>query len=274
MKALIVPVDFSPVSLNAAKFALKLARQSGGKVVLLHAFLSPSAMPVMGDVELTEDGLWDFYSDELKQLVESLEKEEPFVKIEQMQIRGTVTESVSQFTDSIASQMIVMGISGAGKVEISIFGSNTLRVAEQSKIPVLIVPPRAKFNSISDIGLTTDFKNVDKRIPEKKIEEIIGLFGARLHVLHVDYENKNWNEETPLQSGLVESMFQEFHPEYHFINHPDLAEGLSEYAEKNSIDLLIAIKGEYNWLQKLFHKDHVKQLAIHSRIPLLIINPA
>ncbi len=274
MQAIIVPVDFSPVSLNAAKFALKIARQTGGKILLLHAFLSPSAMPVMGDVELTEEGLWDFYSDELKQLVESLEKEEPFVKIEQIQIRGTVTESVSQLSDSLVSQMVVMGISGAGKGEIALFGSNTLRVAEQSNIPVLIVPPGAKFNSISNIGLTTDFKNVDKRIPEKKIEEIIGLFGAKLHIMHIDYNNKNWNEETPLQSGLIESMFQEFHPEYHFINHPDLAEGLSEYAEKNSIELLIAIKGEYNWLQKLFRKDHVKQLAIHIRIPILIINPA
>jgi len=274
MQAIIVPVDFSPVAINAAKFALKLARQTGGKIVLLHAFLSPSAMPVMGDVELTDDGLWDFYSDELKQLVESLGKEDPFVKIEQMQIRGTVTESVSQFSDSLVSQMIVMGISGAGKGEIAVFGSNTLRVAEQSNIPVLIVPPGAKFSSISDIGLTTDFKNVDKRIPEKKIEEIIGRFGARLHIMHVDHESKNWNEETPLQSGLVESMFQEFHPEYHFINHPNLAEGLSEYAEENSIELLIAIKGDYSWLQKLFHKDHVKQLAMHSRIPLLIINPA
>jgi len=274
MQAMIVPVDFSPISFNAAKFALKMARQTGGKIVLLHAFLSPSAMPVMGDVELSEEGLWDFYNDELKQLTEKLEKEDPSVKIEQMQIRGTVTESVSQLADALNSQMIVMGISGAGKGEIAVFGSNTLRVAEQSHIPVLIVPPGAKFESVSDIGLTTDFKHVEKRIPEKKIEEIIGLFGARLHIMHVDDENKNWNEETPLQSGLVESMFQEFHPEYHFINHPNLAKGLSEYAEANSIEMLIAIKGEYNWLQKLFHKDHVKQLALHTRIPLLVINHA
>lgn len=90
--------------------------------------------------------------------------------------------------------------------------------------------------------------------------------------MHVDDESKNWNEETPLQSGLIESMFQEFHPEYHFINHKNLAEGLSEFAERNSIEMLIAIKGEYNWLQKLFHKNHVKELALHSRIPLLVIN--
>lgn len=272
MKAIIVPVDFSPVSLNAAKFALKLASQTGGKIVLLHAFLSPSAMPVLGDIELTEEGLWDFYTEELNQLIEKLEKEDPAIKIEQMQIRGTVTESVRQLTDALSTQMIVMGTSGAGNSNILLFGSNTLRVTEESSVPVLIVPPDAEYKSISDIGLTTDFIKVDERIPEKKIEEVIGMFGARLHIMHVDDESKNWNEETPLQSGLIESMFQEFHPEYHFINHKNLAEGLSEFAERNSIEMLIAIKGEYNWLQKLFHKNHVKELALHSRIPLLVIN--
>jgi hypothetical protein len=100
------------------------------------------------------------------------------------------------------------------------------------------------------------------------------LIQAKRPIVASMVKNKNWNEETPLQSGLVESMFQEFHPEYHFINHPNLAEGLSEYAETNSIEMLIAIKGEYNWLKKLFHKDHVKQLALHTRIPLLVINHA
>ena len=274
MKAIIVPVDFSPVSINAARYALNIAAQTGGKIVLLHAFLSPSAMPVIGDVELTEEGLWEFYEDELKILTENLEKEKSGIKIEHMQMRGTVSESVAQLSDALASQMIVMGITGAGAAEITFFGSNTLNVSQQSKIPVLIVPPEAKFKQVEDIGLTTDFKNVDKRIPEKQVEEMLTLFGAKLHVMFVDDENKNWTSDTPLQSGLVESMFQEYQPQYHFINHPNLAEGLSDCAEKNNIGLLICIKNDYNWLQKLFHKNHIKQLAVHSRIPLLIMNPA
>ena len=272
MKTILVPVDFSQTSVNAARYALQFARQSGGKLMLLHAFLSPSALPMQGDVQLTEEGLWQRNQEELKKLAGILSEADNFVKVEFMQLRGTVTEAVMQFEDTIQTLLVVMGITGAGKISESFIGSNTLAVARRTALPVIIVPDNAQWQPITDVGLTTDFKDVIDTIPEKKIKEMLAVLGSRLHVLNVDFQDREWTDDTPFQSGLVETMFEHYHPASHFIQHENIAQGLSDYALKNGIELLIAIPKKHNLLDRLFSKSYTKELVFHSKVPVLVMH--
>jgi len=271
MKSIIVPVDFSATSYEAANYAQQLAHQTGAKLTLLHAFLSPSLMPADSTLELTEEGLWKKHLEMLGLLAEKMEKKDPTIKIEYIQLRGTVTESVRQLSESIQSQMVVIGMHGASGLSRTIIGSNALQVALQTSIPVLIIPPGAVYSTVKDLGLATDFREVEKRVPEKKIEDLIALLGARLHILHVDFENRKWNAEVPLQSGLLETMFQEYHPSYHFIEDPNVTEGLTSFAENNSIEWLMAVKSKEGWMERLIRQHHLKDLVFNSKIPLLVL---
>jgi nucleotide-binding universal stress UspA family protein len=272
MKTILVPVDFSTTSVNAARYALKFAKQAGGKLMLLHAFLSPSSLPIHGETQLTEEGLWQMNQEELKKLAAMLSAEENFVKVEYMQLRGTVTEAVTQFEETIQTLIIIMGITGAGKISQTLIGSNTLAVARRTIIPAIIVPEQAEWHPITDVGLTTDFKDVVDTIPENRIKELLALLGARLHVLNVDFQDREWTVDTPFQSGLVESMFERYHPSYHFIQNENIAEGLSAYAIKHGIELLIAIPKKHNLLDRLFSKSYTKELVFHSKVPVLVLH--
>lgn len=272
MKTILVPVDFSQTSVNAARYALKFAKQAGGKIMLLHAFLSPSALPMQGDMQLTEEGLWQMNQEELKKLAAMLSAEENFVKVEYMQLRGTVTEAVMQFEDTIQTLLVIMGITGSGKISETLIGSNTLAVARRTVIPVVIVPEHAQWQPITDVGLTTDFKDVIETIPETRIKELLGVLGARLHVLNVDFKDREWTDDTPFQSGLVETMFERYHPSYHFIQNENIADGLSAYAIKHGIELLIAIPKKHNLLDRLFSKSYTKELVFHSKVPVLVLH--
>ncbi|HEX4958894.1 MAG TPA: universal stress protein [Lacibacter sp.] len=272
LKTILVPVDFSSTSENAAQYALQLCKQTGSKIILVHAYEPPPSFPMVEGLIYTEESLRELMRQKLDILAAKFDKQEPFVKTESMLIDGKLTQVIHQLTDAMQVFMIVMGITGAGKLKETIIGSNTLSVAEVTKVPVLIVPEVARFTAITDIGLTTDFRDVAETIPYKKISELITGFGARLHVLNIDFNQQNWTNDTPFQSGLVETMFEHQHPTYHFVEGEDLAEGLSNYALTHSIEILIAVPRKQNLLQKLFSGSHTKELAFHSKVPVLVVH--
>ena len=272
MKTILVPIDFSATAIHAARYAQPLAEQIGAKIILIHAYEPPPSFPMVEGMLYTDESLRHLMKDKLEQLAVDLEKEHPIIKVEAMCMDGSLKQVMQTLTDAMEVFLIVMGITGAGKLKETFIGSNTLDVARSNKVPVLIVPERANYANINDIGLATDFRDVVEKIPEKKIKEIIQIFGARLHVLNVDFKQRHWDNDVPFQSGLVETMFEHYHPTYHFIENENMADGLSDYALKHSIELLIAIPKKMNFVQKLLAGSHTKELVFHSRVPVLVIH--
>ncbi len=272
MKTILVPVDFSGTSTHAARYAQQLAKQVGAKLILVHAYEPPPSFPMVEGMLYSEESLRSLMKEKLEQLAIELDKEEPVIKIESMVMDGNLKDVVKALTDAMQVFLIVMGITGAGKIKETFIGSNTLEVAKTNTVPVLIVPELANFTSITDIGLTTDFRDVINAIPDKKIIELVKTFGARLHVLNIDFQQRNWNEDVPFQSGLIETMFEHMHPSYHFIEGENVAEGLSTYALAHSIEILIAVPKKHNLLHQLFAGSHTKEIAFHSKVPVLVLH--
>ncbi|MBX9784974.1 MAG: universal stress protein [Chitinophagaceae bacterium] len=272
MKTFLVPVDFSSTSVHAARYARQLAKQVGAKIILVHAYEPPPSFPMVEGMLYTEESLRELMKDKLNQLAAEMEKEDPLIKTEAMLMDGNLKQVTTSLTEAMQVFLIVMGITGAGKIKETFIGSNTLAVAKANSVPVLIVPEQAQYTLVNDVGLTTDFRDVAENIPDKKIKEFLVNAGARLHVLNVDFDLKSWNNDTPFQSGLIETMFESFHPTYHFIEGENVAEDLSSYALNNSIEMLIAVPKKHNMMQKIFGGSHTKELAFHSKVPVLVIH--
>lgn len=272
MKTILAPIDFSPTSLNAALYALHYTRQVGGKLVLIHAYQDPLLFPLYQGIELTPEGMREIKKKELELVANQLSELQPLIKVEHMMFDGDLVDVISSLTDAMQVAFIVMGITGAGKLKEKYIGSNTLAVAISCHVPVLIVPENAVFTRITDIGLTTDFRDVLKTIPDTIMNTLIKSTGARLHILNVDFKNRQWTNDTPFQSGLIESMFQQYHPQYHFIDNQDMVEGLNEYAGKYSIELLVVIPQKHNIVERIFSGSHTKDLAFHSDVPVMVMH--
>jgi nucleotide-binding universal stress UspA family protein len=272
MKTILVPVDFSSTSLNAASYALQYAKQIGGKLILIHAYKQPLLYPLYQGVEVSPEGMHEIKKKELELLGSQLSELAPLIKVEHMMFDGDLVDVLSSLTDAMQVDFIVMGITGAGKLKETFIGSNTLAVAKNCNVPVLIVPENAVFTRITDIGLTTDFRDVINTIPDTIVSDLVKSTGARLHVLNVDFKNRQWTNDTPFQSGLVESMFQQYHPQYHFIDKQDMVEGLNEYANKFSIEILLVIPQKHNLIEKIFSGSHTKELIFHSDVPVMVMH--
>lgn len=271
MEAILVPVDFSSTSMNAAAYAMNYARQVGAKIILVHVFECPPVYPVYQGAEISPQGLRDINIKELHLLAAQLTEKEPLVKVECMLFDGKLIDVIKQLEDAMQISLVIMGVTGCGKMSEKLVGSNTLNVSKHISTPVLIIPEKVSYVRVTDIGLTTDFRDVVETIPEKMVKKIIDTTGAKLHVLNVDYAYQ-WTEDVLFESGLVENMFEHYHPKYHFIDRDNLVDGLNEYAEKYSIELLIVIPQKHNIIEKLFAGSHTKELIFHGEVPILVMH--
>lgn len=274
MKTIIVPTDFSPVSINALSYAADMALSVNASIVLLHVYQMPVSsnntdipLPIMDYRELEE--IQQKRIEELK--TRMINEKSGALTIATLVRMGSLVDELKTLSAEKNPFAIVMGTKGAGFVQRLLVGSSTLSTLRNLSFPVLVVPPDASFRAIRHIGFACDFQKIEETTPVSVIKEWVGTFQARLSVLNVD-SNKANVRDTAQQSVLLYTLLQELHPQYFYIDNPLVEAGISSFAEDNQIDLLIVIPRKHRLLETLFQKSHTKDLIFHSRIPILSVN--
>ena len=110
-----------------------------------------------------------------------------------------LAEGIDEVCDRLKIDLIVMGITGGGAVEESVFGSNTIKVARNTNVPVIIVPAKANYTAVRKVVLVTDFEKVKDSIPAKPIIDLLGSTKAALDVLHVE-NNEHYANDKAFES--------------------------------------------------------------------------
>ena len=274
MKTIIVPTDFSPVATNAMNFAADMAKEINASILLFHVYHIPISMNEVPSVVITAEELRKDSEKSLAELKSSLEHiTSGKIKIYTEARVGSVVDEIEDLCEKIQPFAVIMGATGTSGLERVLFGSNTLKAIGQLTWPVIIVPPGKEYGKgIKKIGFACDFKEVVETTPVKFISQIVKEFNAELHVLNVDYENRNFKPETPEQSMHLHTLLESLNPSYHFINHADIEDGINEFAETSNIDLLVAIPKKHKLLEGLFKPSSTKQLVTQSHIPVMCIH--
>lgn len=273
MKTIIVPTDFSVIAENAMRFATDMAQHINASLLLLHIYQIPVAigevpMPLVNVEELQKSS-----EEKLKALKNDIEKLTACkVKVYTEARLGDVVDELQNVCATVQPFAVILGTKGSGALERMLFGSVTLSAMKHLDVPVMVIPPGARYKPVHKIGLACDFKNVVAATPEKEIKSIVKEFNAELHVLNVDYHNQHFEANTPEESFLLHNMLAEIKPEYHFIEKENVEEGINEFAETNNIDFVIVIPKKHQFLEGLFHKSHSKELAFHSHVPVMAIH--
>jgi nucleotide-binding universal stress UspA family protein len=274
MKTIIVPTDFSPIATNAMNFAADMAMSINASVLLLHVYQVPVSVSEVPVVLMSADDLKKSSDEKLEEVKQSLSHTTSGkLKIYTESRLGDIVDELEELCKHIQPFAVVMGTKGATGLERILFGSTALTAIRHLKWPVIVVPPGKEFGKgIKKIGFACDFKQVVETTPVQFIKQMVKEFNAELHVLNVDFENKQFRPETPEQSLLLHTMLEDVNPNYHFITQIDIEDGLNEFAETNNLDLLIAIPKKHKLLDSLFNKSSTKQLVVQSHIPVMCVH--
>ena len=274
MKTIIIPTDFSPVATNALHYGLEMAKAINASILLLHVYNIPVSYSEVPVVLISVEELKKNAEDKLAELKKEVEHITFGSQKVYTEARlGNVTDELEDISNRVQPFAIVMGTTGTSGIEKILFGSNTLSVIRHLAWPVICVPPGKTFGAgIKKIGFACDFRDVVEETPAQSIKEFTKAFNAELHVLNVDYHNHHFKAEAREESLLLHTMLEDVQPEYHFIEHKDIEDGINEFAEKNNLDLIISIPKKHKLLEGLFKTSSTKQLLFHSHIPVMCVH--
>jgi len=273
MKKFLVPTDFSDTSKNAARYAVQMLENKPGTQITLY-YVYDKAAGSDGSV-LTEDELdrqtilgraLGSMKDELSAIGS--------VHIETVAEHGSsLIENIDRFVRHNGIDMVIMGITGATKVEQVLMGSNALKLVKEGVCPVMIVPPDAEYSEIKEVAFTSDFKDVDTTTPVAPIRALLDLFKPSLYVINVDSEHYvEITEEYKDQRTKLEKYFKAYNPQFAFIRLFDFVEAINNFTNDHEIDLIVTVPRKHSFLSNLFKTSHTKKLAYHSTVPIVAIN--
>jgi len=138
----LVPVDFSPCSVNALRVAIGMAAPEGD-VTLLHVidqeFIDDAVAASLGSSEEIRNRLREQAETSFSSMLEGIDAGQ--VDIEKMIVVGLPFVEILKIARDLDLPMIIMGVRGRSTPpEELLFGSTAEKVLRGSRVPVLCVP--------------------------------------------------------------------------------------------------------------------------------------
>jgi len=260
MHRVIIPVDFSETSLNAARFTAKMfAGREDVSITLYHNYETPS------DADISQ-----IYQEMLRK---EFEKAGVLNLVCEHDMGGDLIDNITRLAHSIHANLVIMGITGKSAIRQAMFGSNTLKLIDRILYPVMIIPPDASFTGMNNVAFASDLKNVEISTPSALISSVLELFRPKIHLVNILKEKPD-----PLPPALAEAktrleqMFSKFETVFHFIPHHDFYTALDHFTREQQIDVLVTVPKHQSNSMSLFKSTHTKRLAYHSHIPILAVH--
>ncbi|MFI5133870.1 MAG: universal stress protein [Chitinophagales bacterium] len=257
MHRVIITVDFSDTSMNAARFAAQmLAGNKDALAILYHNYEHAH------DRENCIS-----YLESLKK--EFLEKGVGTVEYES-EMGGDLVDNLERLAHSRHASLVVMGIKGHSSLHDAFMGVNTLKMVEKNICPVMIIPPDATFTDIKNVAFASDFVNIEMTTPTALIRSVLEMFNPFLHIVNVNSEHYvSLTEEYQQGKAAFRELFKGYNMEFYFIGMFDFYEAIDNFIRDYKIDMLLTVPRYHKSAHNLFKISHTKKLAYHSHIPIL-----
>jgi nucleotide-binding universal stress UspA family protein len=272
MKNILVPIDFSKASLNAAKYAVSFAEALSANLHLLNVVPAPVVIDdsILASVLITQAELSENNHRLMKEEVDSLSKKAN-VEIKSIVAEGLPSDVITEVAKELKAELIIMGMKGKGKSN-SVFGSTATAVIRKSGFPVLVIPENGDYQPIRNITFASDF---DPDVESDSYDLLIKLaqkLNIPVYVLNVQKKNCALGAERTIGKMKTSLAFSSLHPEFHSVYDRNVEEGIHMFIEKNPTDVLAMVAHPHNLFERMFGTVHTKEMSYQTKIPLLILN--
>ncbi len=273
MKTILVPTDFSTNAANALAYAVHLAAQVRGKIILFHALTSQIlGLPEGEKITLDPDLLLrNGYLAELDSMAKIIKLENGFkFEVETICEKGTLESSILQLIEEKRVDLIVMGTRGASTFLGKIIGTNTLGLMRESTCPVLAIPAKATFKGFKDLAYASDFEKDDSSYLTQ-LRDIAQPFQAEINILNVNANDQlNLVPDSHAMAGIEKAM-QNSNYTVIQVSAATVVDGIKAFTRKNPVDVVAVAIEKRGYLDTIFHSSVSAKLAFDSTLPLLAL---
>ena len=277
IKKILVPVDFSPVSMNALETAIAICKRQHAILTIIHVventyvLFPPEAGNAAGTIlpELLKNA-----NDSLNELAKSLRTEHDLV-IKQIVQSGNPADEICRWAQHKEIDLIVMGTHGVSGLREFFMGSNAYRVVKNSSCPVITIPGGNQW---------LDFKRIlfPIRLVHNALEKydvvrpIIRKNGSSLLIAGIVKSNNpdGLNEMKTIVNSVKEKLTEDdviCGTEVHFCE--NVAKQVIDISELEKPDLIVITATLDTSLKDFFLGPYTQDIVNHAQYPVLSIRP-
>jgi nucleotide-binding universal stress UspA family protein len=133
-------------------------------------------------------------------------------------------------------------------------------------VPVLAVPELGDFKNFNTVVYATDLKHVQREL--KVLIPYLEEFNATVHLLHVTPSLKEVSAlEKKINADISKAGITNVVSKV--IVNKNIDEAIDYYVTEAKADLLAMFTHDVTFYEKLFNRSLTRQMAFHSKIPLL-----
>jgi len=274
MKTILVPTDFSEGAFKAIEYAIKFSKDIGSRIILCHAFELPAqGINVMIDIsaELEKNAKIELQKLEFRINEGNLSEG---INIEYVSLLGDLNEVLKTLTEQFGADMVIMGTKGESDLASKLFGTNTVSVIKNCKIPLLVIPNKAVYKSVKNIAFAIDYLRPAEDSTLKILREIAIKNEAKLSLVnvHTDGEIGEFIASVKDMQEWYEKQLEGANIDFVFVENYAIEDGVFEFIRHNNIEMLAMITRKHGFFDKIFRKSISEELALHTDVPLLTMH--
>jgi nucleotide-binding universal stress UspA family protein len=273
LKRILVPIDFSEISLTAVDYAAYIAKNTGAEILILHVFESFEQNSKIDQVfdytELIEKGIQGKLNELKTQRTNLLG-----INIRTRVVQGKIHNEIDHIATEEKVDLIVMGTHGASGSR-HILGSNAYRTVLAASKPVLTVSESKKQIRFKDIVLPID--------GSKQTRAKVGMaidwakaFDATIHIVALTaFFDELRIDFGKLKKQVVEIEKQMLTAKVPFtskmMRHQAISDSVLDYSKKIHADLIFIVAERGSRFSDFIIGSAQKNLISSSHIPIISI---
>lgn len=264
---ILCPTDFSEHSTIALEYALNLAHELEAELHILSVYqVTKSSASFVNMDSIIRDN----HEEDMRKLISGLgalvkKENSPITKV----MKGNTVNAILKYTKHFEIDLIVMGTQGGNSLRTILFGSTTKKLAGKTPVPILAIPENVKHKLTNNkIVLALDNEVLDKADIFKVPLIFTKHLSQKIDILHIKEDKEE--EIIPfdpfiseyLGNAMGDVIIQEGN---------DIIYAIKSYAETNNIGMLIMVRREKSFLQKLLTIGNTAAELAKTNIPLMIL---
>lgn len=271
IKNVLIPVDFSDLTLNTVDKVFNFLSEDGGTIHLVHALqtqLYYSDLFFNGEVlEIDSLELKKKVSGEMNDIVNRFSSDNISFKIH-FEI-GTIIENIQDYLDNNMIDLVVLGSDGKSGIEEFLLGSNTQRMIRFiDKSPVLVLKNNQEEISINKILIVSSFNEEDYF----DLNKYLYVFDIHTNFDLLKVITPQHFESTENSNDKLDTFQERFGGDIRhkvIYNYFNIEEGIQSYLNHHpEIDMVILPTHGRKGLSRFYHGSLTELVVNHLKSPV------
>ncbi|MEX0811526.1 MAG: universal stress protein [Chitinophagales bacterium] len=277
---ILVPTDFSPLSLSALHYAAALARHSNAEIILYHVIETYMQNTFLEEIINIDRIIEDAVNKKMEE-IKSDNIDLWGIKITARIGKGKIYRQISDFQKTNNIDLIIMGTHGWKDVDLKqkhILGSNAIRVVSGTTVPVITFRTPIEEVRLKKIVLPLDItKETDQKVLSAM--KLARVFDAEIHLVSIS----TYFDELRFKSSYLKEQLNNIADkvkdvgipvQIKMIRHENVPKAIMDYSKEIDADLLMIMTQQEVSKSDFYNLgSSARKVIAESKVPVFSIRP-